>query len=178
MKRSTWIPAALLAASNAFAQTTNVACLNDYYLTPFGGVRYPAVGTPCNPAAVLNLAGGGSVTLTVDTGFPPGSIVVWVLAVGHCSPQAGCLPSVPCPIPAGLAPCFSNQTIDLTGYFPLGPIGFTSIGACQSTWSTPFVLPNIVFGITFSTQAAILPLGVSCAGPTGFVLTEAFNFRA
>ncbi len=49
------IAASLKAAFNSVsvhAQTRNVACLNDYRVS-IGGPKYPAVDTPCDPAAAV-----------------------------------------------------------------------------------------------------------------------------
>lgn len=167
---------ATLIAAPAVAQTTNVACLNDYYVT-LGGLRYPAVGTPCTAAASLPVPPGFALALSVDSGFAPGSLVVPFFALGPCAPKSLCLAPIACPIPPAGAPCFSNQSGDLAAPFA-GPTGFTLPGPCPSSASITLALPAgpIFTGITFSTQAVILPLGPSCAMPPGFAVTEAFNF--
>ncbi len=175
MRKAILAVVAALAAPAALAQTTNVNCTNDYYFRQLG-LRFPALGTPCN-AAVYTVMTGTAVEMRVDTGFGPGSLVTQIFAIGACVPAAFCFPSVPCGLPNGIT-CGTNQSLDLDilSLFPAFSAPTIS-GVCQSYYRTTFVFPPVLVGLVLSTQSIIWPIGPHCALPAGGVFTEAFTIR-
>ncbi len=174
MRKAILAVAAALAAPAALAQTTNVNCTNDYYFRQLG-LRFPALGTPCN-AAVHTVMTGTAVEMRVDTGFGPGSLVTQAFDIKPCAPSL-CFPSVPCGLPNGIT-CGTNQSLDLDWLTLIPAFSAPTIsGVCQSFYRTTFVFPPVLVGVVLSTQAIIWPIGVHCALPAGAVFTEAFTIR-
>jgi hypothetical protein len=152
------------------AQTTGVACLNDYTIVTASGLGGISGSTSCT---TLALTGGGPAVVEIQ-GQSTGLLALVLVRPIPCAPGTVCLPPSTCPIPFTACSAFTNLSYDLTlpvptptFICPMVPIPGTPCSECQINVVLP---PNI----NFSTQAVILD---PVCGTTPFILlpTQAYT---
>ena len=171
------LPAALLAITPVFAQTTGVPGMNDYTINSLG-----SGSTSCTSLCFPN----GNVTLALNISAPVGSVCVAVFNFCPCTtcwlpaPPNACVPVIPPTACGG-----SNQSADINLTAACGValslvMVTNTAGTIGATLTIP-PLPGPPCGvISLSTQAVVIdPCGVGVPPPFGgpFVLTQAYTLN-
>ncbi|MEM7311266.1 MAG: hypothetical protein AAF682_31660 [Planctomycetota bacterium] len=160
----------LLLALSAFAlptaaQTTGFPGYNDYMVD--------GLGSGSTSAAVMAVASGSDVKFTVNTA--PGAPVLFAFSPCPATPGAVCAGFSTCTfLPATACGGVANQSIDIN--LGCGVTNLFAVADATGNASVAVPLPASSVGLTFSTQAYVLPPDGPCPGTVlPGLLTQAYD---